>query len=130
MSKYGVNSGPYFHTFGLDTERYGVSLRIQSEHGKIRTRNNTVFGHFSHSHVHQNSLNWLHFLILLGGSRFFLIDFIILIHKFRSLSKTFLAQLDSRILRLHMLHKKCFPLRISSVNVTKSVRNCGFYHTY
>ena len=31
-------SGPYFPTFGLNTERYGVSLRIQSEWGKIRTR--------------------------------------------------------------------------------------------
>ena len=31
-------SGPYFPAFGLNTERYGVSLRIQSECGKIRTR--------------------------------------------------------------------------------------------
>ena len=30
--------GPYFHAFGLNTERHGVSLRIQSECGKIRTR--------------------------------------------------------------------------------------------
>ena len=30
-------SGPYFPTFGLKTERYGVSLRIQSECKKIRT---------------------------------------------------------------------------------------------
>ena len=28
----------YLHIFGLDTERYGVSLRIHSESGKIRTR--------------------------------------------------------------------------------------------
>ena len=48
-SKYGVISGPYFSTFGLNTERYFVSLRIQSECGKIRTRNNSVFGHFSRS---------------------------------------------------------------------------------
>ena len=27
-------SGPYFPAFGLSTERYGVSLRIQSECGK------------------------------------------------------------------------------------------------
>ena len=32
------NSGPYFPAFGLNTERYSVSLRIQSECGKIRTR--------------------------------------------------------------------------------------------
>ena len=31
-------SSPYFPAFGLNTERYGVSLRIQSECGKIRTR--------------------------------------------------------------------------------------------
>ena len=30
-------SGPYFPTFGLNTERYLVSLRIQSECGKMRT---------------------------------------------------------------------------------------------
>ena len=38
MSKYRVFSGPYFATFGLNTERYRVSLRIQFECGKIRTR--------------------------------------------------------------------------------------------
>ena len=32
-------SGPHFPAFGLNTERYGVSLRIQSECGKIPTRN-------------------------------------------------------------------------------------------
>ena len=31
-------SGPYFPAFGLNTERYGVSLRIQSECGKMGTR--------------------------------------------------------------------------------------------
>ena len=31
-------SGPHFPAFGLNTERSGVSLRIQSECGKIRTR--------------------------------------------------------------------------------------------
>ena len=31
-------SGPYFRAFGLNTERYGVYLRIQSKCGKIRTR--------------------------------------------------------------------------------------------
>ena len=40
-------SGPYFPTFGLNTERYGVPLRIQSKCGKIWTRKNSVFGHFS-----------------------------------------------------------------------------------
>ena len=49
VSKYGVFCGPYFPAFGLNTERYFVSLRIQSECGKIRTRKNSVFGHFLHS---------------------------------------------------------------------------------
>ena len=49
VSKYGVFSGPYFPAFGLNTERYEVSLRIQSECGKIRTRKYSVFGHFSRS---------------------------------------------------------------------------------
>ena len=30
--------GPYFPAFGLNTERYGVGLRNQSECEKIRTR--------------------------------------------------------------------------------------------
>ena len=49
VSKYGVFSGPYFPAFRVITERYGVSLRIQSECGKIRTRKNSVFGNFSRS---------------------------------------------------------------------------------
>ena len=31
-------SGPHFLAFGLNTERYSVSLRIQSEYGKMPTR--------------------------------------------------------------------------------------------
>ena len=31
-------SGLYFPAFGLNTGRYGVSLRIQSEYRKVRTR--------------------------------------------------------------------------------------------
>ena len=31
-------SGPHFPAFGLNTKRYSVSLRIQSECGKMRTR--------------------------------------------------------------------------------------------
>ena len=31
-------SGPYFPAFGLNTERYSVSLGIRSECGKMRTR--------------------------------------------------------------------------------------------
>ena len=49
MSKLRVISGPYFPVFGLNTEIYSINLRIQSEYRKIRTRNNSVFGHFSRS---------------------------------------------------------------------------------
>ena len=31
-------SGPYFFQFGMNTERFGVSLDIQSKCGKIRNR--------------------------------------------------------------------------------------------
>ena len=39
-------SGPYFLAFGLNTERYWVSLRILSKCGKIRTRKTTNTGTF------------------------------------------------------------------------------------
>ena len=38
VSKYGVFSGPSFPVFGLNTEIYGLNLRIQSEYRKRRTR--------------------------------------------------------------------------------------------
>ena len=41
--------GPYFPAFELNTERYSVSLLIQSECGKMQVRKNSVFGQFSHS---------------------------------------------------------------------------------
>ena len=47
MSKCGVFFGPYFSVFGLKTEIYGVNDRIQSKYGKLGTRKNSVFGHFS-----------------------------------------------------------------------------------
>ena len=40
VSKYGFISGPYYPD---------PALRIQSEYRKIRTKNNSVFGHFSRS---------------------------------------------------------------------------------
>ena len=49
VSKYEVFSDSYFLAFELNTERCGVSLRIQSKCGKIRTRKNSVFGQFSRS---------------------------------------------------------------------------------
>ena len=49
VSKYGVFSGPYFPTFGLNRGRCFVSFRIQSECRKILTRKNSAFERFSHS---------------------------------------------------------------------------------
>ena len=49
MFKYRAFSDPYFPTYALNTERYSVSLHIQSECRKIRARKNSVFGHFSRS---------------------------------------------------------------------------------
>ena len=48
-SKYGVFFGPYVPLFRLTTEIYGVNIRIQSEYRKIRTRKNSIFGHFTRS---------------------------------------------------------------------------------
>ena len=48
----GVFSGLYFPAFELNMERYFVSLRIQSEYRKIRTRKNSVFEHFSRSDLY------------------------------------------------------------------------------
>ena len=49
VSKYGVISSLYFPVFRLKTEIYEVNLRIQSKYRKIRTRDKSVFGHFSRS---------------------------------------------------------------------------------
>ena len=46
VSKYGVFSGLHFPAFRLNTQRYGVSLHIQSKWGKIRTRKNFLFTTF------------------------------------------------------------------------------------
>ena len=59
VSKYGNFPGPHFPVSRLNTEIYGVNIRIQSKHGKIRTRKNCVFGHFSRS---ENFAKYQHFL--------------------------------------------------------------------
>ena len=51
VPKYEVSSGPYLLIFGLNTEIYSVNLRIQPVYGKIRTRKNSAFGHFSHGEM-------------------------------------------------------------------------------
>ena len=52
-------SGPHFRAFGLNMERYGVSLRIQYECGKMRTRitpNKVTFCKGSHYKLGQQIL--------------------------------------------------------------------------
>ena len=51
-----VFSSPYFPVFGLNTEMYVVNIRIQSEYREIRTRKNSVFGHFSRSVYFRHSI--------------------------------------------------------------------------
>ena len=48
-----------FPAFGLNTERYDVSLRIQSECGKIRARKKSIFGHFSRSVCIRRNLSFV-----------------------------------------------------------------------
>ena len=62
MSKYGDFFGPYFPLLGLNTEIYSVNLRILSEYRKIRTRVNSVFGHFSRSVDSRKSETLFHFV--------------------------------------------------------------------
>ena len=71
VSKYGVFSGPHFRAFGLNTEIYGVKLRIKSKCGKIRTRKSSVFRQFSRSDPHWlfiklKAFYSLNFIVLFG----------------------------------------------------------------
>ena len=47
VSVFEVFTVPCFLAFGLNTERYGVSLHIQSECGKMWTRKISEYGYFS-----------------------------------------------------------------------------------
>ena len=48
VSKYGVFSGLYYPAFGLNTERYALSV-LSPNAGKYGTRKTSVFEHFSRS---------------------------------------------------------------------------------
>ena len=56
VSKYGVFSGPSEYG-GLLCK--SVNIRIQSEYRKIRTRKNSIFGHFSRREGNIN-VKWCH----------------------------------------------------------------------
>ena len=47
VSKHGVFSAPCFAVFGLNTVVDGGNFNVQSKYRKIRTRANSIFGHFS-----------------------------------------------------------------------------------
>ena len=49
VSKHVVFSDPYFPAFELNTDRYEVSLRIQSKCETMWTRQSSVFGQISHN---------------------------------------------------------------------------------
>ena len=49
VPKYRVISSPFLPVFGWIWRFNRVNLRIESKHRKIRTRMNSVFGHFSRS---------------------------------------------------------------------------------
>ena len=42
-------SGLHFSAFELNMETYGVNLRIQSQCGKMHTKKNSEYGHYSRS---------------------------------------------------------------------------------
>ena len=52
-------SGPRFPVLELNSEIYGVNLRIQSKYEKIRTRKNSVFQHLSRSANLNISTKWV-----------------------------------------------------------------------
>ena len=60
-------SGPYFPSFGLNMERYRVSLHIQSECKKIRTRNTRNTDIFSPS----DSYSWFPIFLVTSNHSFF-----------------------------------------------------------
>ena len=74
-----------FSGFGLNTERYKVSLRIHSECEKMRTRNNSVFRHFLRSGIYHEMVSWyfqkISKLLYIAGSSFSLFSSRIAISK-------------------------------------------------
>ena len=61
-----VFSGTYFPAFGLNTERYGVSLRIQSKCGKIQTRIIRNTNTFPAVFITQEDILMIEFKIFIG----------------------------------------------------------------
>ena len=70
--KYGVIPGLYFPVFGLNTD---LRSKFQSKYRETRTRNNSVFGHFSRSVTET-----VGHVILLFSSFWFLIMLVDVLH--------------------------------------------------
>ena len=98
MSKYAVFSGPYFPVFGLNTENYSV---FSPNTGKYEPEETPYLDIFHTETFFDN------FYLCINDYGFY----------------------ERSVIHLVTLHKKLsFPLRISSVNVTKSAGNCEFGH--
>ena len=119
VPKYGAFSGSYFPVFGLNTEIYGVNLRIQSEYRKIPTRKSSVFGQFSRIAV--INLFWTLFLNLTPRfkrvpfllEQFFPVSFLLVMLKWsfqikflRNILQRLLEELDCNLLSRFLEHRK------------------------
>ena len=61
-------SGPHFPTFGLNTERYSVSLRIQSKCRKMRTRITPKWTLFTQCEKENKRINYLPILRFIASN--------------------------------------------------------------
>ena len=115
--------GPHFTVSELNCEIYKVNFCIHSRYGEVhcvkytwkRPHQTRIFpysGIFYVANLDQKKFAFGHFSrIEISSSVIFLLDYATTIGSF--------------------VHKKwSFPLRISSVNVTKSALSCGYGHIY
>ena len=137
MSKYAVFSGPYFPAFWLDTERYPHSdwirsdtriltgygeIRIQSECGKIRTRKNSIFGHFLRSQRGDSNIDFRRQYVIMTQTRQSLIPWYMLYSQVFNKINSFLKPvLDIFIFRNFIVGWGMWLLRKELVFYIKSI---------
>ena len=136
-------SDPYFPAFGLNTDRYGESLRIQSECGKIRTRitantdnQNNGTSHFCHFKYcwHTKYLSQAHLLFLPKSYLLWKTPHCkIHVSSFRPLNTMEHIRHGTKSLMLHVRFKRnylrltkktCKPLQLSRAQNKCPTRNC------
>ena len=132
VSKCGVISGPYFPLFGLNTEIYSEF----SPNKEIRTRNNSVFGHFSGSgcfswDIHLNWLHWLYFLIFMEGLIVISFGSIIFLSSFLNVIKISMSIVFSLYLYTReMFASRMLPIELWSISfksrVIRDLLSLGF----